>query len=163
MFSSAGCFQWKNSLIVICESIFDSAEVVLFLYYALVLGGDVLFLAKPLMMKNPFLISIFRCPLYGWSSWCAGTHILVLPHWHSGKEGSICRVPKSPFLLLVTGNSRVVPCRESIIEKWWLEISLPPHPYFSIYTQGSSIHMWIWEVRSELGPWTLWDLGVNRR
>ena len=59
MFSSAGCFQWKNSLIVICESIFDSVEVVLFLYYALVLGGDVLFLAKPLMMKNPFLISIF--------------------------------------------------------------------------------------------------------
>ena len=59
MFSSAGCFQWKNSLIVIRESIFDSVEVVLFLYYALVLGGDVLFLAKPLMMKNPFLISIF--------------------------------------------------------------------------------------------------------
>ena len=57
MFSSAGCFQWENSLIVICESIFDSAEVVLFLYYALV-SGDVLFLAKPLMMKNPFLISV---------------------------------------------------------------------------------------------------------
>ena len=82
-----------------CESIFDSSEVVLFLYYALVLGGDVLFLAKPLMMKSPFLISVFRCPLYEWSSWCAGTHMLVLPHWRSGKGGSICRVPGSPFLL----------------------------------------------------------------
>ena len=83
---------------MICESIFDSSEVVLFLYYALVLG-DVLFLAKPLMMKSPFLISVFRCPLYEWSSWCAGTHMLVLPHWRSGKGGSICRVPGSPFLL----------------------------------------------------------------
>ena len=64
--------------------------------------------------------------------------VLELTSWFSliGTQGSggdpSVGFPGAHSFSLVTGNSRVVPCRESIREKWWLEISLPPHPWSEV-------------------------------